>query len=314
MLRCAVLLLAASCTRAPSASEWPVARLGFQRVGPYRAYFVAEEKGFFREEQVRVEGTEFPSSNVLGQAQVAGRVDGSGFISFPVLFALEQNAPGQSVCELVLPMTKASRFAAIVVPAASPARGPEDLKGRKVGVYPSSTNVIFARLMLQKLFGSADAAQLLQIDPATQFQLLESGGVDALIGPDPMPATAVARKVGRVLTWAPDAQFVMDPMPVGCATLSKAYADRQPEAAKRVRRALERAVDFLREPANRAEVLAIVGRRAGLDPAVASGLGEVDYWKLAETDARPVQALADLLQREGVLAGHVDVAALLGAR
>jgi len=251
---------------------------------------------------------------VLGQAQVAGRVDGSGFMSFPVLFALEQNAPGQSVCELLLPMTRASRFAAIVVPVASPAKGPEDLKGGKVGVYPSSTNVIFARMMLEKLFGSPDAAQIIQIDPSTQFQLLESGGVDALIGPDPMPATAVARKVGRVLTWSPDAHFVMDPMPVGCATLSKSYAEGQPEAAKRVRRALERAVDFIRDPANHAEVVAIVGRRAGIEAAVAQELGEVDYWKLSEADARPLQALADLLEKERVLSGHVDVSPLLGGK
>jgi ABC-type nitrate/sulfonate/bicarbonate transport system substrate-binding protein len=202
----------------------------------------------------------------------------------------------------------------MVVPTASKVTRPEELKGAKIGVYPSSTNVIYARMMITRLFGSPDAAQIIQIDPSTQFQLLESGGIDALIGPDPMPATAVARKVGRVLLYSPDAHYVMDPMPVGCASFSRTFATAHPEAAKRVQRAMERAVDYLRDPTHHAEVLAIVARRTGIDEAVVSGLGDVDYWKLSEADPPAVQRLADLLEKEGVLSGHVNTAALLLSR
>ncbi len=307
-----LLLSVAACShKAPAKADWPLVRLGYQRVGPYRAFFVAQEKGFFREEQVRVEGIEFPSSNVMGQAQLAGKIDGSGFMSFPVVFAMEQDAPGQSVCYLILPMTAQSRYSAVIVPAASKVTTPEQLRGLKLGVYPSSTNVIYAKMMLERLFGSSDAAQVIQIEPPNQFTLLASGGIDALIGPDPMPATALARNIGRVLVYSPDARYVMDPMPVGCGSFARAFHDQHPEAAKRVQRAMEHAVDYLREPKHRAEVQSIVARRAGIDAAVVGQLGDIDYWKLSEADPSALQRLADLLEKEHVLSRHVATAALL---
>ncbi len=303
----------ACASHVPAEGLWPSARLGYQRVGPYAAFFVAEKKGFFRDERVRVESIEYPSSNVMGQAQLAGQIDGSGFMSFPVVFAMEQQVPGQSVCYLVLPMSARSRFSAVVVGNGSKVARPEDLRGVTIGVYPSSTNVVYARLMLQRLFGSADVARLVQVEPTNQMELLASGAVDVLIGPDPMPAIAVARHAGHVLVYSPDAQYVMDPLPVGCASSSRAFEARQPEAARRVRRAMERAVDYLREPSHRDEVRAIVGERTGIDAAVAQQLGEVDYWKVPEADRLSLQRLADLLQREGVLTSHVDTAPLLAA-
>lgn len=312
----ALLLLTLSCKRQapePPAAD-PVVRLGFQRVGPYRAFFVAQDRGFFRDEHVNVEATEYPSSNLIAQAQVAGRIDGSGFVSFPVLFSLEQASPGQSACQLVVSMTAHSRFAGVVVPAASTLTSPDQLRGRRIGVYPSSTNVIYAQLMLERLFGSRDAATIQQIEPPLALQLLESGGIDALIGPDPMPATAIARGIGRVLVYSPDARFVMDPHPVGCATFSKAFHEQHPDVEARVRRALDRAVDFLRDPANHAEVLRIVAARTGVDASIAPHLGDVDYAKLGELDRHAVQRLADLLERERVLQGHVDTGQLFRAR
>jgi ABC-type nitrate/sulfonate/bicarbonate transport system substrate-binding protein len=310
----ALAAIAGCSQRRVTDDTWPVVRLGFQRVAPYQAFFVAEEKGFFRSERVRVEASELSNSNVLGQAQLAGQIDGSGFMSFPVLLAMEQNAPGQTSCQLVLPMTAESRFSAVVVPIASEITTPMELRGRRIGTYPSATNVIFATMMVERLFGSPDAARIQQIDPPNQFPLLLSGGVDALVGPDPMPATAVARGIGRVLVYSPDARFVMDPMPVGCATLARAFEDREPEAARRVRRALERAVGFMRDPGNLAEVRAIAARRTGIDADVVAQMGVVEYQLLAEADPRSVQQLSDLLEREKVLVRHVDASRLFGQR
>lgn len=306
------LVAACGCARKPKGEHdpWPTVRLGVQRVGPYRAFFVADDKGFFRDERVNVVAQEFPSSNVLGQAQLAGNVDGSGFMSFPVLFSIEQNVAGQSVCFLTLPMSTASRFAAVVVAAGSPIADPAQLRGKKLGVYPSSTNVIFAHMMVEKLFGAEDAAEIIQVDPANALPMLVNGQVDALIGPDPMPATAVARGIGRVLVYAPDAHYVMDPMPVGCATFARPFYDAHPDAVHRVQRAMERAVDYLRDPVHHDEVAAIFARRAGVDQSVVAKLGDLDYWKLTETDRPAVQRLADLLEQHEVLTRHVDTAVL----
>lgn len=289
---------------------WPVVRLGYQRTDVYRHFFLAEERGFFRQERVRVEGVEFPSANVMGQALVAGRIDGTAINAFPVIFAMEQNAPGQSVCYLVNKVTRQAHPDALLVPRNSSITRIEELRGKRIATYPGSTLRTYTRLILQRALGSADAATITQVEPGNQLQLLESGQIDATLTLDPIAATAVARGIARVLEPAPLARYVMDPLPGSCSTFSPQFVERNRAAVDRVRRAMERAVDFMRDPAHRGEVRRVLVRRAGIDAAVAERLGDLEYWKLSEIDRDAVQRLADLLQREGALERRVETRSL----
>ena len=69
----AVIILVKVCDR-----EKEKLKIGYQKTEIYQHLSTAIEKGFFRDESVDVEPVEFASANLMAEAIVAGRIDGTG--------------------------------------------------------------------------------------------------------------------------------------------------------------------------------------------------------------------------------------------
>jgi len=98
----------------------------------------------------------------------------------------------------------------------------------------------------------------------------------------------------------------MSPFTGGASVLRKKFVDEHPDESAAIIRAMNRAVDYIRE--NDSESRAILAKYTGFENELlqSSTLGYI--WKLDEIDRNAIQRLAEILADAGVVEEEVDTA------
>lgn len=301
----AVIILVTGCAREPAK-----VKIGYQKTEIYQHLFTAIEKGFFRDESVDVEPVEFASANLMAEAIVAGRIDGTGASAFPVIFSIEQNSPGQFKIYIINAITNTAFPDYILVKKDSKINSLLELKGKKIGTYPGSTILTYTKVILKHFFDPYKDISIIQLKPELQLQALETGQVDAIFALEPIASLGIVRGIARILEEAPLAKYIMDPLPGNGSTFSPKFLKENPEAAEKVKNAMYRAIDFLNNPQNTQEVKEILAKWTQMEPEVIERLRPLRYWKLEEIDREAVQKLADLLFEERSLEKRINTSSL----
>ena len=285
-------------------------KMGIQKTNIYAPYFVAQEKGFFRKQNLRVEGVEFSSANLMALALASGRIDGTATSAFPVIFAMEQNQRGIFKCYLVNYITIDSFPDHILVKKDSSITSLSDLKGKKIGVYPGSSILTYARLILKEFMDPDTEVEFVQLKPSLHIQALGTGLVDAVFSLDPVATVCVESGVGRSIVEGPLPRYFMDPLPGSSSTFSTRFAKKNPDIAVLVVQAMYQAVDFIADDRNRDELDHIIAKYTGIKESTARRLGRLRYWKIGQINRRAVQRLADIFFENDVLQSKIDTSTL----
>jgi NitT/TauT family transport system substrate-binding protein len=280
-----------------------VVRVGYKPNSGYQHFFVAQDKGFFKNHQLEVEGVSFESTNQMVQAMVNGDIDATAASSIEVLALVQQNSPDLFKIYLTLVFDKDNAFHSLLVPANSKIQKLSDLKGKRIGTNPGSTSQSWLEIVLGHFFDAKKDVQIIQLEPRIQLQALSSGQVDALYTVDPLVTTSQTKGLARVLMKGPENEYMFTPMATGGGAVSQKFIQRNPDAAKKLISAFNDAVDFMR--ANETETRQIIGKDAKLESDVAAKLDLLRFWKLEETDMTAVQKYLDLLVQTKVLTKHV---------
>jgi NitT/TauT family transport system substrate-binding protein len=285
-------------------------KIGYQRTEIYQHLFTAIEKGFFTDEGVEVEPVEFASANLMAEALISGRIDGTGTSAFPVIFSVEQNHPGQFKIYIVNVITRKAFPDYILVKKDSEINSLSDLKGKKIGTYPGSTILTYTKIILKNFLDTDKDITIIQLKPALQLQALETRQVDAVFVLEPIASLGVIRGIARVLQEAPLANYVMEPLPGSGSTFSPKFLKKQPKTAEKIKKAMYRALDFIRNPQNSKELKKILTKWTKMEPEVIERLRPLKYWKMEEIDRKSIQELSDLLYKNGVLEKNIETAEL----
>ena len=285
-------------------------KIGYQKTEIYQHLFTAIEKGFFKAEGVEVEPIEFASANLMAEALIAGRINGTGTSAFPVIFSIEQNNPGQFKIYIVNAITRTAFPDYILVKKDSKINSLLELKGKKIGTYPGSTILTYTKVILKRFFDPDKDITIIQLKPELQLQALETGQVDAIFVLEPIASLGVIKGIASVLQEAPLANYVMDPLPGSGSTFSPKFLEEHPKAAEKVKKAMYRALDFLNNPQNAQEVKKILVKWTQMEPEVIERLRPLKYWKLEEIDRDAVQKLADLLFEGGALEKKINTSTI----
>ena len=127
----------------------PAVRIGYLNLVTGLPLFVAEEKGFLREEGLECKTIAVGSSNQIVDEVVAGNLDCFiGASAVPVL-AVELQSPGKLKVFSVSEITPERPFDALLVKEDSAMQTPSDFSGKRIGVFPGST----ATNLLKKYLG-----------------------------------------------------------------------------------------------------------------------------------------------------------------
>jgi ABC-type nitrate/sulfonate/bicarbonate transport system substrate-binding protein len=271
-------------------------------------YFVAEEKGYFREEGVEVRAEVAATSNQLVNALAAGQVDLVPALSAAPILALEAAAPGRVRLVSASIVDAAHPFDALLVTDRSAITTVRKLRGARIGVFPGTTaSRLLTRWLAQQQVDTSTVT-LVPLPPAQQLGALRAGRIDVLHSYE--PTTTIARLAGGVRVLIPSVYAqLLSPNPQGVAALSAAFVLRDSARAAAVVRAMDRA--FLWVAAHPDSARAMLRVRLALDSAVAAQVALPYMVPSAEVDTVALAAYVALLTSVGELPRHLSVGTMV---
>ena len=196
--------------------------------------FIAQEKGYFKDEGLDVEIVSFRAAPQILPAIATGEVQVSGSAVTPALF----NAFARGITmKLVADKGQVARgfgFAAIVIRSdlADTVRDFKDLKGRKFAVMGkgvSSTTQLGKALELGGI--EPNEVELVELGLPEMVAALGNKAIDGATLLEPFITFATARNVG--IRWKGMEDFLPFTGQNGVIIYSQKFAQEQPEAAKR---------------------------------------------------------------------------------
>jgi len=268
--------------------------------------FVAQEKGFFSQEGLKVELLPFDSGTAIIDALMAGRIDCIGSTSTTGLWFAAQTAPERFKIFLLYGTTSIGEdnSFSVVVKKGSALKGLKDLKGKKVGTYPGASSVALAKAVIRTQIDPATVI-ITEISPANMIQALAAGQIDAFFTPEPSGMIAVSQGAGKYLMKGPLALLKLKRgIPGAAFAFSAKLLSERPEQARMLKACLDKAVEYIRS--NEKEVRPYLVKYTGLPEPVAMSITFDEWIKLDEFNKRAGQDYFDLLYKEGAYKERVD--------
>jgi NitT/TauT family transport system substrate-binding protein len=286
------------------------AKIGYLPLVMSLPTYVALEKGYFQEQGITPVATPFDSGSLLVDALVAGRLDvttGNGIITH---WLVEQNLPGTFKIFLIYGPTSAKDVSMVfMVPKDSPIKGVQDLKGKRVGVFPGITSIVLGKAAMRPFFNPDKDVTIIEVPPGNIVQALASGQIDAYFAPEPLGMLAEAKGVGRYLVRHPLAVLnLVDGWPGAVFTFSSKFLKEKPLVAKRVKVACDKGVDFIQ--ANETEARKFLVKYTNLPEPIAMKI-PFDKWIKVEQYNKPSgQPYFEVLKKEGLFQKQIDTTQL----
>jgi ABC-type nitrate/sulfonate/bicarbonate transport system substrate-binding protein len=267
-----------------SPSSWPL--------------FVGERRGFYSAAGLNVEHVVINSSVTQVQALVAGDVQSQTNSVDAVAKAVAQGAPLRYVAT-----AQATPNFRVVV--ANDITSWSDLKGKTVaaGNPGGFFNVMLSEMMAANGLNEGEYTVLTITNSADRLPALQAGKISGMIvgGPDDAKAINMGFKsLGYVADYVKDVEYN------GYAFETK-WATTNPQSVVAFLKATHRAVDWLFDPANKAEAITIYGDVTNLDAeSVQSIYAQLITQQMLSRDMRPnrpaIEKLLTFEQQSGLLA------------
>lgn len=195
-------------SRAARAAEGPV-RVGLLKLATSAPLFLAQERGFFKDEGLAVEFKWFQAAQPIAVAVAAREVDVGatgltaglynlfgGGVKMYIVADKGREAPGFNLNAVIARKALADQGV----------RTLKELRGKKFGLTQVGSTFHY---QLGKLL-EAEGMALKDVEVAPLrtmtgvLEALQGGGIDAAILPQPFPGAAEAKGIGKILFWVGD--------------------------------------------------------------------------------------------------------------
>lgn len=218
----------------------------------YLPLTVAEQLGYFKDEGLQVEISDFAGGSKALQALVGGSAD---VVSGAYEHTISMQAKGQPITAFVL-QGRAPQIVMVVSNKTMPNyRSIADLKGKKIGISaPGSSTNMMANFVLAK--GGLKPSDVSFIGVGTSagaLSAMRSGQIDAMVNLDPVITMLEQKKEVRVIA---DTRTLKDtntvfggPMPAATLYTSEEFLQKYPHTAQALTNAMVRALKWLQKAA-----------------------------------------------------------------
>ncbi|MDD7935622.1 ABC transporter substrate-binding protein [Actinomycetospora straminea] len=288
------------------APERATLRVGVLTIVDTASFYLAQERGFFRDEGLIVEPVVAQGGAASIPEIVGGGLDVT-FGNYVSFFLAQQQGAGRF--RLISDGYQAgpNTFALVTRPDGT-VRSPRDLAGRRVAVNTFRNIVeLNARSALQTNGVDPNTVQFVEVPFPDMATALATGRVDAAAMVEPF-ITAAGRNLGAVPLLDTASGPTAD-IPLGGYGTTEAFADRNPRTVAAFQRAMARGQQAAVDRGNVEQVLPTYVR---IDRATASLINLGSYPQ--SLDATRLQRVADLMTQFALVPGRFDVAPLLGPR
>jgi NitT/TauT family transport system substrate-binding protein len=304
----ALIVFASALAGAAAAQEPVKIRLGdpAQSLNAIAAQTMIRQ-GFDKKHGIAVQYVTYPTLDGLFTAIRGKDVD----VGFAGWTAIAQFRSKGAPITMIFPVGRGISLD-VLVPANSPAKSLEDLKGKKIGSYAGAAGTATAllRVVTSKFFGydPAKTNHLQFAGAALLPELLDKGELDAVLLFDPIAVRALASGKFKTIANLPTVykeKVGQDFLWIGYAS-NDDFMGKHPEALKSFNRAWVEAVAYVK---SHPEVFEPVAKQLGLDAAGTKLLRErviADYvTEWTEKDIAALRTFRDLAN-EVMGAGFLD--------
>lgn len=285
-------------------SDDSTVRIGYLAMMVGAPHFIAADQGMYEKAGLKVEATQFQSSNQLYDALAQGQIDATPELAALPVLINQITDPGKVQITSFTEFTKEYPFDEVVVKNGSPIASLADLAGKKVGVFPGSTATAFLKDYLKNHGVDISKIEFVQIPAGNQIQAFEAGSIDALYSYQPNLAIILVKGMGHAISEPIFASYV-DKSPVGVGAISTKFVQEHPDLAKRIVEVYDDAYTFLRtDDAKSREILT---RDMNLEPAVAAKMSLAYHSVHTELDHDLFNKFTDILVSLGELKSKPDL-------
>jgi NitT/TauT family transport system substrate-binding protein len=246
--KCLALLLAGLAAVAARAADLKPYRIGYNSWIGYISLFVAEEKGFFKEEGLDLKKTSFSSPGDGLKPLLTGDLDAHFTTADSTIIALDK-APGKL---RIVYLTDTSAGADAIV-AKKEIATIKDLKGKQVAATIGECNQLLLIKALEKAGLAESDVQLTSMSADDSGAAFVAGKLDAAVTWEPWISQVQAEQKGHVIFSSKEVpNLILD-----CVTISDKTASTKAEETKAFLRALNKANEFvIAHPADAAKLAA----------------------------------------------------------
>ncbi len=304
-------------------AAWPAAAQDKVKVGVFPVssslpYFVAVEKGYFKEQNIEPEMVRLIGGPPNVAAMIGNQIEASA-----VLVTIEgMNAnikkPGVAMYISINSQNQKYQMEQFVVRKGLEAKSLADLKGKKIMSAPGPANVTMARAALAAAGLKEGEYSLDQLDMGQHVNAMTAGTFDAGYTLEPNASTMRKMGVASTLEAGVIAKYVLgDPNAnafVGGAALTTDFITNRPDVARRFALAWGKAVDLINN--NPSEARKHLVKNTFTPADVVDTVPMIRYFMakdLTAKDKADYQKFIDFSVKSGTLEKPVDVSTYLKA-
>jgi NitT/TauT family transport system substrate-binding protein len=316
--RHAVLLAAAVALVAGPAAAQDKVKVGVFPVSSSLPYFVALERGFFKEQNIDAEMIRLIGGPPNVAAMITNQIDACAVLVTIEGMNANLKKPGVAMYISVNSQNNTYQMEQFVVRDGVAATSLKDLKGKKIMSAPGPANVTMAKAALAAAGLKEGDYTIDQLDMGQHVNAMKAGTFDA--GYTLEPNASVMRKMGiaRTLEAGVIAKYVLgNPEAnayVGGAALTSDFIAQRPDVATRFTAAWKKAVDLIN--GNPKEARQHLVKNTFTPPEVVDDVPMIKYvmvGALTAKDKQDFQEFIDFSVKTGTLPEKVDVTKYLKA-
>src|ERR1700694_2165422 len=313
---CAVAMLALGITGSGQAAAQDKVSVGLFPVSSSLPYFVALERGFFKEQNIEPEMTKLMGGPPNVAAMMTNQIEVS--VVLVMLEGLNANVkkPGVAMYIGLNSQTKVWKMEQFVVRNGFKAETIADLKGAKLLSAPGPANLNTAKAILAKNGLKEGDYTIDQRDRSQHINAMPAATFDGGYTLEPNASMMIKAGVARSLEAGVISKYILgdeaaDAYAAGCAMTSDFIAKR-PEVAKRFAAAWAKAIDFInKNPDEARKYLAKNTFTPDNVVDMVSMLGYVMAGDMTQKQIGDLQKLADFGHSIGVVPENLDVTKVL---
>ena len=318
-LSTALAIAAASAQTAPTA---PRVALKVGAIGAVSdaGIFIAQDKGFFRDEGLDVELVGFKAAPQILPAIATGEVQVSGSAVTPALFNAFARGIGMKLVADKGQVAKGFGFAAIAIRSdlADTVKDFRDLKGRKFAVMGkgvSSTAQLGKALELGGI--EPNEVELIELGLPEMIAALGNKAIDGATLLEPFITLAIARKVA--VRWKGMEDFLPFTGQNGVIIYSQKFSEEQPEAARRWMVAYLKGnrayLDAVTKGTDRDDINAILARHTAVkDLSLLAKIAPTGFDPNGRLELRSLEADQDWFLKLGLQQARADLGKVIDYR
>jgi NitT/TauT family transport system substrate-binding protein len=309
---CAIAALTVALVAAAPVRAQDEVTVGVFPVSSSLPYFVALDRGFFKEQNIVPEMVKLMGGPPNIAAMMTNQIEVSAVLVTIEGMNANLKKPGVVMYIGVHVQNKASQMEQFVVRTNSPAKTLKDLKGAKLMSAPGPSNMTAAKAVLAAA-GLKDGDYTIdQLDMGQHVNVMTSGTFDGGYTLEPNASTMRKLGVARTLESGVIATYILgddnaEAFAAGCA-LTGEFISKRPDVARRFAAAWEKALAFIN--ANQQEARAYLAKNTFTPDDVVDTVPMLKYVMVKDLTPKQnadFQKFIDFAAQVGTLPEKVDI-------